>query len=166
MAFVDADVTIRPGENGGPAMVILDDSYKPAQGSQYARAGTQSTGFSTSYFTRGEAFNLQVTTGDTTPRTFDLDTEGQLARRRKYHAIVEAIRAGRGVKEDNDGTVGGAILYAIGNAGATTSAAHRTAKPAPIAVLAVDDDDDPAIPTKYLGKDSQTLGFGSIKVLT
>ena len=164
MAFIDADVTIRPGENGGPAIVVLDDSYKDAQGNQYARAGTLSTGFNSGYFSRQNAFDDEVTPDGGTAQP--LDRQAQLANTRKYHAIVEAVKAARGVSVDNKGIIAGAVLHAIGRTAAGNSDANRTAKPAPIAVLAVKDDDDPAIPHTYLGKTGQTLGFGTIKVLT
>lgn len=156
MAFPDATITIRPGENGGPALVILDDSYKEAQGNFRERAGVVYNTINSSYFGHGTAI----------PNTTEV--EKHFATVRAYKAIIEAVVAGRGVKEDNEGHRGGAILMAYGNATSATTAAGRTAKPAPIAVLAVEDDDDP--PFQQLNpagvSTTRTIGFGTLKVLT
>ena len=140
MAFPSADVTIRPGENGGPAVIVVNDN---AAGS---RTGTPGAQIGVQNF-----WNQGVALPD------ERDVAKDLATARKYESIVTAIQAGRGVAEDTAGTHAGAVLFTIGN---NTSGARAFG---PFA-LAVDDDDRPATLT-IRGVANQRRPFGTIKVL-
>ena len=152
MAFKDADITIIPSTGGGPALILVNDSYSEGvrDGAVYNTINAQN------YWNQGVALPP------------DTDVHRDLAGQDQYAAVIAAIKGGRGRPPDGNvddaGTVVGALLMAIGNAASGNTAANRTGKPAPVVGLGVDDDDRPAQTIR--GVTGQVRPFGSIKVHT